>query len=161
VIASLGLALQIGGILIYSTLALDTSVYVVIIGSVLSGAGTSTFFPANTSAVMANAPPRAYGISSGLLRTMSNLGMVCSFAVALFFASIAIPRDLAFQIFLGVGTGMSGSLASAYVDGMRAALTVSILLLMVALVLSILRGKESRTLDLVPTVDPEQTAGHK
>jgi EmrB/QacA subfamily drug resistance transporter len=145
VIASLGLALQIGGILVYSTLALDTSVFVVVLGSVLSGAGTSTFFPANTSAVMANAPPHSYGISAGLLRTMSNLGMVCSFAVAIFFASIAIPRDLAFQIFLGVGEGISGPLANAFIDGMRSALLVSILLLMVAFVLSILRGKETRT----------------
>ena len=81
VIASLGLALMIAGILVYSTLSLGSSVYVVVLGSILSGAGSSTFFPANISAVMA---------------TMSNIGMVCSFAVALFITSIAIPRDIAF-----------------------------------------------------------------
>ena len=144
IIASLGLALQALGILVYSTLSLDSSIALVVLGSVLNGAGTSTFFPANTSAVMANAPPQAYGISAGLLRTMSNLGMVCSFAVALFFASISIPRDLAFQIFLGIGSGISGLLAQAYISGMHAALIVSIALLMVALVLSLLRGKEAR-----------------
>ncbi len=103
IIASLGLVLQLFGILIFSFLNIDTSVILVVLGSILNGAGNSMFFPANTSAVMANAPPGAYGISSGLLRTMSNIGMVCSFAVALFFASISIPRDVAFQIFLGVG----------------------------------------------------------
>jgi EmrB/QacA subfamily drug resistance transporter len=144
VIASLGLAVQIAGILIYSNLAIDTSVSMVILGSVLTGAGNSTFFPANTSAVMANAPPRAYGISAGLLRTMSNLGMVCSFAVALFFASISIPRDVAFQIFLGVGSPISGEHALAYIEGMHTALLVSIVLLVVALVLSLLRGQEAR-----------------
>ncbi len=152
VIASVGLALQICSILVYSTLALDTSVLVVVLGSVLSGAGTSTFFPANTSAVMANAPPQSYGISAGLLRTMANLGMVCSFAVAIFFASISIPRDLAFQIFLGVGEAMNGALAIAFIDGMRSALMVSVLLLIVAFFLSILRGKEKRAMEGEPKV---------
>jgi len=77
---------------------------------------------------------------------MSNLGMVSSFAVALFFASLAIPRDLAFEIFLGTGSGVSGELAQAYIDGMHTALMVSILLLMAALVLSLLRGREARTM---------------
>lgn len=144
VIASLGLALQAAGILVYSTLSMDSSIALVVLGSVLNGAGTSTFFPANTSAVMANAPPQAYGISAGLLRTMSNLGMVCSFAVALFFASVSIPRDLAFQIFLGIGSGISGVVAQAYISGMHTAFIVSIVLLMVALVLSLLRGREAR-----------------
>ena len=144
VIASLGLALQIAGILIFSTLGLTTSVYLVVLGSVLNGAGSSSFFPANTSAVMANAPPRAYGIGAGLLRTMSNMGMVCNFAVALFFASISIPRDVAFQIFRGVG-GLRSDLASAFVEGMHSALLASIMLLIVAFFFSILRGKEART----------------
>jgi EmrB/QacA subfamily drug resistance transporter len=153
VIASLGLALMIAGILVYSTLSLGSSVYVVVLGSILSGAGGSTFFPANTSAVMANSPPKYYGITSGLLRTMSNIGMVCSFAVALFITSIAIPRDIAFQIFLGTGFNLNSSLAASFVDGMHAALLSSILLLVVALVLSILRGKEART------HQPEATPG--
>jgi EmrB/QacA subfamily drug resistance transporter len=143
VIASIGLVMQMVGILVFSTLGLTTTVYLVVLGSVLNGAGTSTFFPANTSAVMANAPPQHYGITSGLLRTMSNLGMVSSFAVALFFASISVPRDVAFRIFLGTG-GLSSDLAGAFIDGMRSAFLVSIALLVVALSLSILRGKEER-----------------
>lgn len=144
VIASVGLVLQAGGIVVYSFLGLTTSIYVVIIGSVMNGAGSSTFFPANNSAVMASAPPRAYGVSAGLLRTLSNLGMVASFAVALLIASVSIPRQLAFEIFLGVG-GIHGQLAAAFVDGMHSALLASISLLVVALFLSIIRGKEART----------------
>jgi len=111
---------------------------------VLNGAGSSTFFPANNSAVMANAPRRAYGIASGLLRTFSNIGMVSSFAVALLIASVSIPRQLAFAIFLGVGQ-ITGELSQAFVDGMHSALEASISLLAVAFVLSVLRGKEART----------------
>jgi EmrB/QacA subfamily drug resistance transporter len=149
VIASIGLILQVGGILIYSTLAIGTPVFVVVIGAVLNGAGSSTFFPANNSAVMASAPPRAFGVSAGLLRTFGNLGMVSSFAVALLIASVAIPRDLAFQIFLGVGV-IQGPLALAYIDGMHVALLASISLLLVAIMLSVLRGREERTIRDVP-----------
>jgi len=144
VVGSIGLAVQILGILVYSTLSLDASLYVVILGSVVTGCGSSTFFPANNSAVMASAPRNAYGVASGLLRTFSNIGMVSSFAMALLIASLSIPRQLAFSIFLGVG-GISGGLSAAFVQGMHSALTASIALLAVALLLSLARGKETRT----------------
>jgi EmrB/QacA subfamily drug resistance transporter len=143
VVASTGLLVQALGMLTYATLALGSPLYVVTIGSVINGAGSSTFFPANNSAVMANAPRNSFGIASGLLRTFSNIGMVCSFALALLIAALSIPQQLAFSIFLGVGK-ISGSLSQAFIDGMHSALTVSIALIGVALVLSILRGKESR-----------------
>jgi EmrB/QacA subfamily drug resistance transporter len=144
IVASIGLALQVCGFLVYSTLGLSTSTYVVVVGAVLNGAGSSSFFPANNSAVMASAPAQSYGVVSGLLRTLSNIGMVCSFAVALLIASLSIPRQMAFEIFLGVGR-IQGQLSSAFVDGMHVALAGSISVLLVALVLSVLRGKEART----------------
>lgn len=144
VVASIGLLAQGFGMIVYSTLAIETPLYVVILGSVLSGAGSSTFFPANNSAVMANAPKRAYGIASGLLRTFSNIGMVGSFAVALLIASLSISRQLAFAVFLGVGR-ISGSLSLAFIEGAHSALMASTLLLAVAFLLSVLRGKEART----------------
>jgi len=144
VVASLGLLVQAAGILTYSTLALGSPLYVVVVASVMTGSGSSCFFPANNSAVMASAPRGAYGIASGLLRTFSNIGMVSSFAVALLVASISIPRQLAFEIFLGTN-GIGGGLSAAFVDGLHSALLVSISLLAVAFVLSVLRGKEART----------------
>ncbi len=144
VVASIGLLLQAAGIFIYSTLSLDTPLEYVLLGAAVNGIGTSMFFPANNSAVMASAPPRAYGVTSGLLRTLSNIGMVVSFAVALLIASLSIPRELAFEIFLGV-SGIHGQLASAFIDGIHVALLASISLIIVALVLSVLRGKEART----------------
>ena len=145
VVASAGLLAQAVGILLYSTLALGTPLYMVTVAAAINGAGSSTFVPANNSAVMANAPKRAYGIASGLLRTFSNVGMVSSFAVAILIASISIPRQLAFQIFLGVGAPLGQTLSQAFVDGMRSALLASIAILVVAFALSVMRGKEART----------------
>ncbi len=143
IVATVGLSVQIVGILIYLTFGVSTSVYVVILGAVVYGSGNSAFFAPNNSAVMASAPPRAYGVTNGLLRTMANIGMLSSFALALLIASISIPRAYAFQIFLGVGR-ISGQLSSAYITGMHTALVASIGLLLIAITLSILRGKEAR-----------------
>jgi EmrB/QacA subfamily drug resistance transporter len=144
IVASLGLALQACGVLVYYSLSVDSTLWIIVVGSVINGAGSSSFYPANISAVMANTQPKAYGVASGLLRTFSNAGMVSSFAVALLIASLSIPRQQAFAIFLGVNK-LTQALSSSFVTGMHAALLTSIALTMVALVLSIFRGKETRT----------------
>lgn len=149
VIASIGLAVQAFGFVVYSMLGMNTASMLVIIGAVLNGIGNSAFFPANNSAVMNSASPQSYGMASGLLRTFANIGMVCSFAVALLIASLSIPRNLAFQIFLGVG-GLSSELSQAFIVGMHSALLVSISLLIIAVVLSVMRGKERRMMKSRP-----------
>lgn len=155
VVASLGLFLQAAGIFIYSTLGQTTPLEYVLLGAVVNGVGSSMFFPANNSAVMASAPQGAYGITSGLLRTLSNIGMVVSFAVALLIASLSIPRQLAFEIFLGV-TAIQGRLAAAFIQGIHVALLASVSLIGVAIALSILRGREARTQIPRPAPAPVQ-----
>lgn len=145
VVASAGLAGLILGILIYSFLGIDSSLSIVILGAILTGMGSSSFYPANNSAIMSAATPQTYGMASGILMTLSNIGTVCSFALALVVTSLSIPRQIAFQIFLGVG-GLSPQFASPFIDGFHSALYVSTLILCVALILSVLRGKEKRTL---------------
>ncbi len=149
IVATLGLSVQIVGILIYLTFGLSTSLYVVVLGAVVYGSGNSAFFAPNNSAVMSSAPPKAYGVTNGLLRTMANMGMLSSFSLALLIASLSIPRAYAFQIFVGAGK-IDGQLSSAYIAGMHTALLSSIALLLVAIILSILRGKESRNAPRIP-----------
>jgi EmrB/QacA subfamily drug resistance transporter len=140
VVASLGIVAQAIGISIYASLGSASSLVIVVLGSVVSGCGNSAFFPSNNSEVMTSAPPGAYGIASGLLRMFSNIGTVCSFAIALLVVSLSIPRSAAFAIFLGVG-GLRSSGASAFLTGMHNVLLTGVLFLAVALVLSVARGK--------------------
>ena len=77
-VATLGLALQAVGILVYSSLTADSAFWIVVVGAVINGSGSNFFFPANSSAVMASAPRQSYGIASGLLRTFINVEMVSS-----------------------------------------------------------------------------------
>ena len=136
---SLGLGLQAVAFLLYASLALGSPVVVVALAALINGVGNAFFFPANNTAVMANAPKEAYGLASGLLRTLSNIGMVMSFAVALLAASTAIPRADAFAIFLGV-SHLTPVLAKLFLAGLRTSMLTAIIFLVAALVLSLVWG---------------------
>ncbi|AOL15515.1 MFS transporter [Sulfolobus sp. A20] len=143
--ATIGLALMISAVLLYvKFLTLTTPLYFIIIASTIGGLGSSLFFPANNSAIMANAPRGFYGGASGIARTLSNIGTLLSYTIAISIASITVPRYVAFEVFLGT-TNLIGGVASSFLIGLRSAFYVSVGILAVGLVLSALRGKEYRT----------------
>jgi MFS family permease len=143
-IATIGIGVMMAAILIYLMLHQDSSLDIVLIASAISGLGTSMFFPANNSAVMASAREGSYGSISGLLRTLQNIGILGSFVMAISVASASIPRSVAFEIFIGT-TNLSGGVSKEFIAGMDSALLVSLILLAIAGSMSVIRGKEVRT----------------
>jgi EmrB/QacA subfamily drug resistance transporter len=137
--ATAGLAIQVAGLAIYAQLGMTTGLWVVVVAAVVNGVGASFFFPANSSAIMKAAPPEAFGIASGMLRTFANIGMVFSFAVAILIASRSISRGLAFAIFVG-STSLHGALAVAFTSGLHSAFYASMGFMVLAAVLSALRA---------------------
>jgi MFS family permease len=133
--ATVGLLVQVAALAIYSTLGTTSALGLVVAASIVNGIGGGAFFPANNAAVMKAAPPWAFGVSSGVLRTFANVGMVFSFAVATLIAAHAISRRLAFQIFVGTGK-LSRHATVAFTSGIHAALDASIAFMLVAVVLS-------------------------
>jgi hypothetical protein len=101
------------------------------------------FYPANNSAVMANAPPDSYGAISGILRTMQNIGVLGSFVIAITVASASIPRQVASEVFIGT-TNLLGGVSESFIRGIDAALVVSIIMITIAGILSWMRGKGIR-----------------
>jgi EmrB/QacA subfamily drug resistance transporter len=142
--ATLGLCIMVVSVLIYLTLTVSSPLYLILIASFFTGIGSSMFFPANNSAVMANSPREFYGMTSGFLRTMSNIGMLGSFVLAISIASISVPRAVAFEVFAGVGK-LLGNVTGAFLIGIHATLYVSLIILVIAAFLSFSRGKEYRT----------------
>jgi MFS family permease len=138
--ATIGLAIQVLALFIYAHLSLNTGLWLVIIASVINGIGASSFFPANNSAVMKASPQSMFGISSGMLRTFSNIGMVFSFSVAILVASRSISKKLAFAIFVGV-TNLHGHLTSAFTNGLHSAFYVLMGFMLVAALLSLSRAR--------------------
>jgi hypothetical protein len=94
--------------------------------------------------VMANARAGSYGIISGLLRTLQNIGLVGSYVLAISVAAASIPRQIAFEVFIGT-TNLSGGVSQAFIFGIDQAFYASIAILVVAGVLSFIRGREVRS----------------
>jgi len=89
--------------------------------------------------VMKASPPEVFGISSGMLRTFANVGMVFSFSVAILVASRSISKHVAFAIFVGT-TSLHGHLASAFATGLHAAFYASMSFMVLAALLSATRS---------------------
>lgn len=137
--ATLGLAIQVLALFLYAQMTMTTGLWLVVLASVISGLGASFFFPANSAAVMKASPPAVFGISSGMLRMFSNIGMVFSFSMAILIASRSISRHLAFAIFVGTTT-LQGRPAVAFTTGLHAAFYASMAVMVLAAALSATRG---------------------
>jgi hypothetical protein len=74
-----------------------------------------------------------------MMRTFANLGMVFSFSAAILVASRSISRQLAFAIFVG-STSLHGAAAVAFTTGLHAAFYESVGFMVLAAILSALRG---------------------
>ena len=138
-----GLLLMAVSILVYSTLSVSSTLYIILLASALTGIGASMFYPANNSAVMANSPRDLYGMSSGFLRTMSNIGMLGSFVISISIASLSVSRSVAFEVFAGVGK-LLGNVSSSFMIGIHYSLYVSMAIILVGALLSYVRGTETR-----------------
>jgi EmrB/QacA subfamily drug resistance transporter len=136
--ATIGLGIQVVALFIYAHLSLTTRLWLVVVASLINGIGASSFFPANSSAVMKASPPAMFGVSSGMLRTFANVGMVFSFSVAILVASRSITKNLAFAIFVGV-TNLHGHLATVFTSGLHAAFYVLMSFMLIAALLSLSR----------------------
>jgi len=113
---------------------------VILIASGISDLGTAMFFPANNSAVMANARPGLYGSVSWVLRTVQNVAILMSFIVAISVAAASIPREVAFEVFIGT-TNLLRGLSESFITGIHLALMVSLVILAIAASMSWIRGK--------------------
>ena len=113
-LAGTGILLMAAGIVVYLFLGVSTPVYVVIAGSIITGFGGSMFWPSNTSSVMSNSPKQLYGSSSGLLRTLTNIGTLMSYVIAITVAAFTVPRYVTFEVFLGVDKLQGGTIQQVH-----------------------------------------------
>ena len=139
--ATLGLLIQAAALLLLTRLSATTSYAGIALPLALMGLGGGLFFAPNTSAAMNAAPRQSLGVASATLSTMRQTGMVTSFALALLVAASSIPRDIVQQLFVGTNVVLGSDITSAFIGGMHNAFLVSMLLCLVAALLSFLRGQ--------------------
>ncbi len=141
-LATLGIVLMAVAVLAYSQLTINSWLGFIPIISLITGVGSGMFYPANNTAIMSQATPRTFGEISGLRVTLSNIGTLLSFVLALTIASASIPRALAYEVFLGT-TNLVGGVGADFLTGIRAALYGSVAILLLAAALSWSRGRET------------------
>ena len=140
-LATAGIVLMAVAVLAYSQLSIGSWLGWIPLISLVTGVGSGMFYPANNTAVMSQATPRTFGEISGLRVTLSNIGTLLSFVLALTIASASIPRQLAYEVFLGT-TNLVGGIGSDFLTGIHAALYGSVAILLLAAGLSWSRGRE-------------------
>ncbi len=94
------------------------------------------FFAANGKMVMLDVPRDMYGIASGTNRTIGNIGILLSFIIAIVVSSMAIPRSVAFQIFVGGTSVLTPSLMAPFINSLHMAFRASLALIAVAIATS-------------------------
>ncbi len=141
--ATVGLLMMAGAILVYTTLTVNSSLYIILLASAITGTGSSMFYPANNSAVMANSPKELYGATSGFLRALANIGMLGGFVISISIASLSVPRSVAFEVFAGVGK-LLGGVSASFMVGIHYSLYVSMAIIMIGAFLSFSRGNDER-----------------
>jgi EmrB/QacA subfamily drug resistance transporter len=139
--ATAGLLVQSLALLGFSFIRPDTHYLAIALGLGLAGLGGGMFFPANTSAAMNAAPRNRLGIASAALATLRQTGMVTSLALSMAVAAASLPRDDMMKLFVGTSIAMGSDSMQAFVVGMRGAFTVSLVLSLLAVLLSLARGR--------------------
>jgi hypothetical protein len=123
----------------YFSLTPQTSPYFIALVSIITGVGSSLFWPSNNTAIMFSAPKEYYGAVSGLARTFSSIGTVLSYTISITVASLSIPRDVAFEIFLGTNTLDPESMI-VFTQGLHFAFIFSSAFILIAMAFSLLSG---------------------
>ena len=92
IVASVGMGLTATGLVLFTSLSEKTSLGFIVAGLVILGFGFALFSSPNTNAVMSSVEKRFYGVASGTLATMRQIGMTFSMGMAMLLFALYIGR---------------------------------------------------------------------
>ena len=92
IVASAGMALTVIGLLPFIFLNQETSLWFIVTSLAVLGFGFAFFSSPNTNAIMSSVERRFYGVASGTLATMRQVGMTFSMGVAMLLFALFIGR---------------------------------------------------------------------
>ncbi len=92
VVATTGMSITFIGLLIFSFLDQDTSIFFIVLNSILIGFGYALFSSPNMNSIMSSVEKRFYGIASAMVGTMRLIGQMMSMAIAMVVFAIIIGR---------------------------------------------------------------------
>ena len=141
-LAAAGMLVTALGLAAMTTLEADTAYWESGLWLLLVGIGSGMFNSPNTAAMMGAVPTERRGIAAGARTMLQNTGAVISIAFVLAIVTAAVPKDVLFQIFSGLASGLTDAQLSPFIDNMHTALWVLAATSVIGAGVSLLRPKD-------------------
>lgn len=93
-LATTGMSFTVIGVLLFSQIEADTSVYLILANLIFMGIGFALFSSPNMTAIMGTVGPKHYGLASGTVSTMRLLGQMASMAIATVVLALIVGREV-------------------------------------------------------------------
>ncbi len=127
-IASAGMAVTAGGLILLTFTGSNTPIWIVIAILIILGIGLGIFSSPNTNAIMGSVERRHYGVASGTLGTMRLAGQMLSMGVAMMVLAIYVGNE---QI--------TPEVYPAFIEGMKISMAVFAALCIAGVFFSLVR----------------------
>ena len=144
-ISTAGLVISLLGLIGLALMQYDTPYWVIALWMFINGFGSGLFQPPNTSAIMASVPVDRRGTSSAMRAFFNNTGMVISMTLALPLLISTVPLDQIMNMFVVGGMNMPLATQVIFVRGITMVFILSCILTVPAIIVSALRGPDSRS----------------
>jgi EmrB/QacA subfamily drug resistance transporter len=139
VLAAAGMLVSALGLALMTTLQVHTLYWQSGLWLLIVGIGSGMFNSPNTAAMMGTVPAHRRGIAAGARTMLQNTGAVLSIAFVLAIITSAVPKNVLFQIFSGLASGLSDTQLDPFISNMHVALWVLAATSVVGAIVSLLR----------------------
>jgi EmrB/QacA subfamily drug resistance transporter len=133
--------LAVGLTVLLASLTTTTPYWIILVAILVTGLGSGSFIPANSTAMLSGVPPHRLGITNAVRTTAQSCGVVLSTAIALTIISGPLPREYHRAIFDGTLSRISAGAVGDLMVGYRWALGVMIALALASLIVSLPGGR--------------------
>lgn len=144
-LAALGMVVTSVGLAGMTVLDVGSAYWISTLWLFVVGVGSGMFNSPNTAAMMGTVPAHRRGIAAGARMMLQNTGAVLSIAFVLAIITAAVPKDVLFQIFSGLASGLSAAQLAPFIHNMHTALWTLAAISLVGAFVSLLRPRQART----------------
>src|SRR5579859_7735081 len=140
ILASIGLGISAIALLALTTIDQNVPYWQLAIYMAIMGGGSGLFASPNTNAIMSSVEPHTRGAAAGILNMLNNTGQMLSIAIVFPLALSKLPFGAIQRVFInGGGMGSFATIVPIFLAGLHQAFLVSVVLSVIATIVSTLR----------------------
>lgn len=145
-ITSTGLLIMTIAYLFFRNVDIYTPIALLVTILMIEGIGTSIFGPSNNSSIMGSVPRKSLGTASGMIATVRQVSMATGIAISGTFYSIFQETKYSELLSNGGDSNLSFQIASSH--GFQQVLSIMVVTLILALLVSLFRGPDTSELPI-------------